>query len=77
VVRAGGERGFGALYGAQRPKRTSAANLGRTICSLSVPSQIFRRHQISVGHGNANRNRAARRGTRRLCISRHPNPAGG
>jgi energy-coupling factor transporter ATP-binding protein EcfA2 len=26
IVRAGGERGFGALYGAQRPKRASTAN---------------------------------------------------
>jgi hypothetical protein len=75
VVRAGGERGFGALYGAQRPKRVAAADCRGTVRPISVPSPLFRRHQISVGHGNAYRYRPARRGTRGLCVSRNPHQA--
>lgn len=53
VVRAGGERGFGALFGAQRPKRTSTANYGRIVSPLSVPFALSERHSIFVGYGYA------------------------
>lgn len=76
VVRAGGERGFGALYGAQRPKRSTPTDHRRTLCAISVSSPVCRRCKISVGHGNADGNSAPRRGTRGLCISRHPHQAG-
>lgn len=74
VVRAGGERGFGALYGAQRPKRASTANHRRTVCPVSVPSQVLKRHQVSVGHGHAVVNHAARRSRRRLRFPRYSYP---
>jgi energy-coupling factor transporter ATP-binding protein EcfA2 len=40
VVRAGGERGFGGLYGAQRPKRASTTNFRRTFSALLVSPEI-------------------------------------
>jgi hypothetical protein len=69
VVRAGGERGFGALYGAQRPKRIATPNCRGTLRIVSLSPTIFERHQISVGHGNANGYHASRRGRGRLRIS--------
>lgn len=53
VVRAGGERGFGGLYGAQRPKRASTTNLRRTISPVLVPFEVFWRYSLSMGYGNA------------------------
>lgn len=76
VVRAGGERGFGALYGAQRPKRIAAANHRRTLSIVSLSSQVCRRYQISLGYGNANVNRTTRRGRGGLRIPYHSYPAG-
>lgn len=76
VVRAGGERGFGALYGAQRPKRFAATNHRRTFCPVFVPSAVCPGHSLSLGYGGATRNSAPRRGTRGLRISHHPHPAG-
>lgn len=75
VVRAGGERGFGALYGAQRPKRVAAADCRGTFRPVSVPSPVCRRHKIPLGYGDAHRYRPAGRGTWRLCLPRNPNPA--
>lgn len=76
VVRAGGERGFGALYGAQRPKRVAATNYRRTLNSVPIPSPVCPGYSLSVGYGCPDRNSATGRRARRLCISRNPNPAG-
>lgn len=54
VVRAGGERGFGGLFGAQRPKRVAATNHRGTVSPISVSSKVFSRYQIPVGYGNPN-----------------------
>jgi len=75
VVRAGGERGFGALYGAQRPKRVATTDCRRTIRTLSVPSSLSGGHQVFVGYGNADRYCAAWRGIRGLRFPRNPYPA--
>jgi hypothetical protein len=40
VVRAGGERGFGGLYGAQRPKRVATSNYRRIVNSIFVSSSL-------------------------------------
>src|SRR5215472_7357855 len=53
VVRAGGERGFGGLYGAQRPKRAPTSNHRRTLRVVSIPLAVCRGYQVSLGHGNA------------------------
>jgi energy-coupling factor transporter ATP-binding protein EcfA2 len=53
VSRAGGERGFGALYGAQRPKRYPTTNIRRIVRSLPVSFEIRIRREISVGNGDA------------------------
>lgn len=76
VVRAGGERGFGALYGAQRPKRAATADYRGTVRSIPLSPPLCRRYQISVGHGYAYLHRTAGGGRGRLCVSYHPNPAG-
>lgn len=54
VVRAGGERGFGGLFGAQRPKRFATTNYRRIVCPLSLPSTLFCGYQVSVGYGHPN-----------------------
>jgi energy-coupling factor transporter ATP-binding protein EcfA2 len=74
VVRAGGERGFGALFGAQRPKRFATANHRRTFDTVPFPPSFCRRHKISVGNGNAEGNNPSRRTRRRLCIPRNSYP---
>lgn len=76
VVRAGGERGFGGLYGAQRPKRASTANHGRAVSPLPLPPAILGGYQIFVGYGRTVDNRAARRGRGRLRFPHYPNPPG-
>ncbi len=73
IVRAGGERGFGALYGAQRPKRASTTNFRRIVGAIPVPSPLFCGHKVPMGHGIAHRYRTARRRSGRLCVSYHPN----
>lgn len=62
VSRAGGERGFGALYGAQRPKRYPSANFSRAICALPIPSKVRVRCKIPLGNGNAQKPSTARSG---------------
>jgi energy-coupling factor transporter ATP-binding protein EcfA2 len=74
VVRAGGERGFGALYGAQRPKRVASPNCRRIVRSLSIPLALSGGHQVSVGHGNAYRNCSTGGIRRRLRFPRNPYP---
>ena len=75
VVRAGGERGFGALYGAQRPKRSATANHGRTVGTVPFSPSLRCGHQIPLGYGNSSGYRAAERIRRRLRLSHHPHPA--
>ncbi len=75
VVRAGGERGFGALYGAQRPKRIAASNHRGIVCSLSVSSPVCPGYPLSLGYGGSVRYSATRGRARRLCISRNPHQA--
>jgi energy-coupling factor transporter ATP-binding protein EcfA2 len=53
VVRAGGERGFGGLYGAQRPKRSSAANYGRAFGAVPISLEVLGGYQIFVGYGSS------------------------
>jgi len=77
VVRAGGERGFGALYGAQRPKRVASANCRRTLRTVPLSPEIPERHQILVGYGDAHGNYAARRKRGRLRISCNPHQTRG
>lgn len=75
VVRAGGERGFGALYGAQRPKRVAAANYRRIVDSLPISPPIRQRYPLSLGYGNADEYRAPWRSRGRLRFPRNPYPA--
>jgi energy-coupling factor transporter ATP-binding protein EcfA2 len=72
VVRAGGERGFGGLYGAQRPKRVATTNCRGTIRTVSISSSLLGGHQIPMGHGNAFQYQPSRRRRGRLCFPRNP-----
>lgn len=62
VSRAGGERGFGALYGAQRPKRHPSANLRRAIRSVPISPKVRVGCKIPLGNGNAQKPSSARCG---------------
>lgn len=44
VMRAGGERGFGALYGAQRPKRSPTTDNRGTVRALPIPLEVRKRY---------------------------------